>query len=132
MYRSVEAARRQRSETECYNRVRPHYIPHHPKQGKEKKCRLWGKFCHDVSGLFAEGNGGACCVDFGDESEQVQPGALAVFDVVQEFIQRIGEEVCEKERVEYYEDGSRRVLTYDEYGDMQSNTVYLADGSIKE
>ena len=46
--------------------------------------------------------------------------------------QLIGEEVCEKERVEYYEDGSRRVLTYDEYGDMQSNTVYLADGSIKE
>ena len=46
--------------------------------------------------------------------------------------QLIGEEACEKERVEYYEDGSRRVLTYDEYGDMHSNTVYLADGSIKE
>ena len=40
--------------------------------------------------------------------------------------------VCMKERIEYYEDGSRRVLTYDENGDIQSNTVYLADGSIKE
>ncbi len=39
-------------------------------------------------------------------------------------------EVCEKERVEYFEEGCRKVWTYDEYGYPLSGTVYLADGSV--
>lgn len=41
-----------------------------------------------------------------------------------------GEEVCLKESVDYYEDGSRQVWLYDEYGVVESDTMYLADGSV--
>ena len=41
-----------------------------------------------------------------------------------------GEEVCLKESVDYYEDGSRQVCLYDEYGVVESDTMYLADGSV--
>ena len=41
-----------------------------------------------------------------------------------------GEEVCLKESVDYYEDGSRQVGFYDEYGVVESDTMYLADGSV--
>ena len=41
-----------------------------------------------------------------------------------------GEAVCLKEIVYYYEDGSRQVWLYDEYGVAASDTMYLADGSV--
>ena len=41
-----------------------------------------------------------------------------------------GEEVCLKESIDYYEDGSRQVCLYDEYGVVESDTMYLADGSV--
>ena len=41
-----------------------------------------------------------------------------------------GEAVCLKESIDYYEDGSRQVGFYDEYGVVESDTMYLADGSV--
>ena len=41
-----------------------------------------------------------------------------------------GVEVCPKESIEYYENGSRKVWDFNEYGSALSGTVYLADGSM--